>query len=388
MLVEAQNRKVIKRAEYEPVLPMDIAPLESQLLTNGAREAINHNQVHVVTVQARKTVARLVGFFSLILVLAFGLNALITSGLRLIKTSTYGTWNEVMLGEVNADVIISGSSRAASHYDPRAIKAKTGYTAFNLGQNGSQTDVQLAVLRTYLEHNRKPRLVIHNLDAFSFVTTREVFNPALYVPYLQDPELYQTLKQISPDFVRGRYLPLYGYVVQDMNFAWVLGLERLLGRSPVEDHFAGFAPQPKKWTDDFQNFKANNPNGVSFAIEPKGIQAVEQLIRLCHDNKIQLLFVYSPEYSEMQSLENNREEIFSEFRSLSSRYHIPIWDYSNWRYVSERDYFYNSQHLNANGAAVFSADIASRLQEYLPSQPFAVEVLPIPPRSSPLLARR
>ena len=357
MSVKLQNRTKGTEVEYRPPLMADIACSDRP------------DEMRVLATQPRKAIARLVVFFGLIILLAFALNSVITTGLRRIKTSTYGDWNRVMQGRVNADVIISGSSRAASHYDPRAIEDSTGYKAFNLGQNGSQTDVQLAVLKTYLEHNQKPRLIIHNLDAFTFVTTREVFNPALYVPYIKDPEMYQTLKNISPDFVKGRYVPLYGYVVQDMNFAWILGIKNLMGLSPVENHFDGFAPQTKRWTGDFQSFKANNPNGVSFAIEPKGMQVVEQLIRLCQDNGIQLIFVYSPEYAEMQSLETNRKQIFAEFHSLSAHYHVPVWDYSGWKYAGDRDLFYNSQHLNSDGAALFSADVAARLKEYLSSQP-------------------
>ena len=88
----------------------------------------------------------------------FTTNALITSGLKRVKTSSYGAWNQVMQGRVNADVIISGSSRAAYHYDPRAIESVTSRTAFNIGRAGTQTDVQLAVLKAYLEHNQKPAL--------------------------------------------------------------------------------------------------------------------------------------------------------------------------------------------------------------------------------------
>src|ERR1700679_2532475 len=98
-----------------------------------------------------------------------------------------------------------------------------------------------------------------------------------------------------------------------MNFSWVLGIKAFLGRSPTEDYFSGFSPRDKKWTDDFQKFKTANPNGVSFAIEPAGVRVLEQLIQLCQENGIQLVFVYSPEYSEMQSMTNNRAEIFSQF---------------------------------------------------------------------------
>jgi hypothetical protein len=314
------------------------------------------------------TVRRIACFFGMMTVVIFGLNAIVTSGLRRITTSQYGITNRIVAGKINAQIVITGSSRAVSHYDPRIIQTSTGRTAFNVGRNGSQTDMQLAVLKAYLEHNRKPDIVIHNLDAFSFVTTREVYAPAQYVPYLYDEELYRPLRQINRDIWKSRYMPLYGYVVDDMNFSWMLGLKGFVGWSPREDFFLGFNPRSKKWTEDFQRFAASNPDGVSWGIEPAGIQLMEELIRLCEERGIQLIFVYSPEYAEMEKLTKNRAEVFDHFHELAARYHVPIWDYSDWKFAGDRDYFTNSQHLNAEGAAVFSEDVANRLQEYIAEQ--------------------
>lgn len=314
------------------------------------------------------TVRRVACFFSIVTVLMFGLNVMITSGLRRIKTSQYGVSNRMMEGKINAQIVITGSSRAVSHYDPRVIQMQTGRSAFNLGRNGSQTDMQVAVLKAYLEHNRKPDIVIHNLDAFSFVTTREVYLPAQYVPYLYDQEFYGQLRQINRDIWKSRYVPLYGYVVDDMNFSWMTGLEGFAGVSPREDFFQGFNPRATKWTEDFQRFKAENPHGVSWGIEPAGIKVMEDLIRLCQQRGIELILVYSPEYAGMQELAQNRAEVFDHFHDLANRYHVPLWDYSDWRFAGETGYFSNSQHLNANGAEVFSEDLADRLKGYLAVQ--------------------
>ena len=270
-----------------------------------------------------------------------------------------------MQGRVNADIIISGSSRATYHYDPRVIESTTGRTTFNIGKVGSQTDVQVAVLKAYLEHNRKPSLIVHNLDAFSFVTTQEIFEPAQYVPYLDDQTLYESLRPFDPNLAKSRYLPLYGYIVEDMNFAWFTGVRALLGRYPKEDYYRGFSPRDKEWTDEFERFKRGKPHGVSFAIEPAGVEALGQLIQLCKQNGIQLVLVYSPEYSEMQALTNNRIAIFETFRELANRNHVPLWDFSDWTHDGDRTYFYNSQHLNAKGAEAFSDDLALRLKDYL-----------------------
>jgi hypothetical protein len=321
-----------------------------------------------VTRDSLFTLRRLACFFGMIAVLVLVLNTMITAGLRRIKTGQYGVSNRMMQGKINAQIIITGSSRALSHFDPRIIEAQTGRTAFNLGRNGSQSDMQLAVLKAYLEHNRTPETVIHSLDSFSFEATREVYNPAQYVPYLYDDELYRPLHQFDPYAWKSRYLPLYGYVVDDMSLSWIVGLGALLGWSPPEDFFLGFNPRSKPWTDDFQRFKNGNSEGVHWPIDPEGIQSVEQLIHVCQQRGIQLIFVYSPEYMEMQQLTKNRTEVFNRFHELATRYHFPLWDYSDWRYADDTKYFQNSQHLNATGAEIFSSDLAVRLKVFLASQ--------------------
>ena len=207
-----------------------------------------------------------------------------------------------MEGKVNAQIVTHRLHRERyPTYDPRVIQVGTGRSAFNLGRNGSQTDMQVAVLRAYLEHNRKPDLVIHNLDAFTFETTREVYASAQYTPYLYDEELYRPLLKIDSNTWKSRYVPLYGYVVEDMNFSWVMGIRGFLGWSPREEFFLGFNPRPRKWTDEFQQFKSGQSEGVRWPIDPEAIQSVEGLIRLCQQRGIELIFVYSPEYAEMQA---------------------------------------------------------------------------------------
>jgi hypothetical protein len=318
---------------------------------------------------------RIACFLGMLAVVAIGLNALITLGLSRVKTGQFGVSNRIMSGDVNAQIVIAGSSRALSDFDSRTIGLATNLSTFNIGRNGSQTDMQLAVLRAYLEHNRKPEIVIQTLDSFSFQATHEVYDPVQYVPYLHDEALYGALHQVNPEIWKSRYIPLYGYVVDDMNMSWLLGLEALFGRSPREDYFLGFNPRSKKWSDDFASFKAANAGGVKWPIDPEGQQSLEDMVRLCRERGIQLIFVFAPEYSEMQSLTKNRQEVFTGFRELSAKYNVPFWDYSDWKYASDTDFFQNSQHLNEDGAEVFSTDLGSRLSEYAKANPLFISAL-------------
>ncbi len=320
---------------------------------------------HVVDPRRWPNVLRILCFVGILVIACYLLNGMVSTGLRMLTSDEFGAWNEEMQGRVNADIIISGSSRAANHFDPREIAGVTGLTAFNIGRNGTQTDVQLGVLRAYLEHNRKPRIIIQNLDAFTFVTTRELYDPALYVPYIDDHEIYQTMRKVDAELTKGRYIPLYDYAVEDMNFTWWLGLKGLVGINPKNTIYLGFKPRDREWSDEFARFRAGNPKGVAFPVQPEGVRVLEDLITLCHENGIQLVLVYSPEYDGMQRMTKNRAEIFAKFRELSKRYNIPFWDYSQWKYVDDTSIFYNSQHMNSRGAEMFSSDFARQLAAYM-----------------------
>jgi hypothetical protein len=309
-----------------------------------------------------RELTRIVGFFVIGGAVAVGLHALITCGLRRTRTSEVGVLNRAVSGEVNADILITGSSRAHRDYDSGIIQKLTGRRTFNLARNGSHTDIQLAVLRCYLRHNKKPGLVIHNLDMHSFVLTPrdEIYDPAQYVPLLSESEIYEPLKKIKPDCWKWKYVPLYAYCVEDMNLTWALGLRSFCkpGHSREID---GYEPQDLNWTGAFDRFKSRHPDGVSFEVEKDGVLAVQQLIETCRSNEIKLILVYAPQYSEMLPLVKNREDIFGEFRQIAADSGVDFWDYSSSPLSQKREYFYDSQHLNRSGAERFSEELGTRL---------------------------
>jgi hypothetical protein len=301
-------------------------------------------------------------FFCFVIGVIVAVDAILDSGMRQIKTSSFGVWNGIVQGRINADIVIGGSSRALTHYDSRIIQSQTGRSVFNIGLNGSQTDMQVARIKTYLSHNVQPSLLIFNLDLFSFQTTHGgAYDPGQYVPYLGEPAIYAALSRIDPETWKEKYFPLYGYAVKDLRFNWVMGLLGFFGWNPTEDHFLGFKPQRLAWTQDFERFKEMNRKGVSFDVEPNGVREMQELLRLCRQRGISILLVYSPEYIEMQTLTTNRSAVFERFRELSERFGSVLWDYSSSPISENRENFYNSQHLNAKGAAAFSADLAARL---------------------------
>lgn len=322
----------------------------------------------------RQGVIRLLLFFLFLGLVTFGVDQTLSYGLRRITTSRFGAINAWMSGNVNTQVIINGSSRALVHYDPRIISRETGLSAYNLGANGVQIDVQAGILDAYLARNQAPKIIIQNLEAFSFEATKrgEIYDPGVYIPHLDSPQLYKALLDIDPDVWKWRHIPLYGYAVADMRFTWVRGVARLLGFQGRQDYFDGFNPRNMEWTQDFENFSKGAGSGVTYRIDPKGVSALERALGLAQSSGAVTILVYAPEYYEMQHLELNREEIFHNFRELAARYGAEFWDYSDSPLCRDHAYFYNSQHLNARGAELFSEEIAGRLRRFLESRNMAM----------------
>ena len=303
--------------------------------------------------------ARILAFFALVAGMTFALDGAISGVLRRVSTGDFGIWNDIVQGRINAEIVINGSSRALTHYDLRILEASTGRSSFNIGLNGSQTDMQVARIKTYLRHNREPVLLIQNLDAFSFqVTHGEVYDPGQYLPYLSsEPDLYQALLRINPETWRWRYVPLYGYAMEDMRFARLTGIVHCLtGEQPQAD-LKGFKPRDSEWTEDFDRFTALNPDGVHIDVEPEGVQQVEELLRICAERGIKVVLVYSPEYVEIQQMTSNRDEIFARFESMSRRHGALLLDFSHSPISARKEYFYNSQHLNTGGAHAFTTEL-------------------------------
>jgi hypothetical protein len=304
-----------------------------------------------------------IGLFGAVLaVTAFGLNTVINNGIRRVKTSDFGSFNRVMSGRVNAQIVISGSSRALAHYDPAIIERITGKTAYNLGLNGSHTDMQLALLKAYLRHNAKPDIVVQNLDTHSLEATgSDLYNPGLYIAYLQEDDLYRALGKINSDVWKWKWIPLYGYAVEDMNLTWVKGLQGFFGINPREEFFQGYNPRKRKWTGDFDRLRGMYPQGVRKEMNAEGEAALRDLIELCRERGIKVVLVYSPEYYEMQALTLNRREIFAKFEDIARKYQVPFWDYSKSPLAYEQRFFNNSQHMNVDGATEFSENLAPRI---------------------------
>jgi len=85
-----------------------------------------------------------------------------------------------------------------------------------------------------------------------------------------------------------------------------------------------------------------------------------QILETSEQHGIRTILVMSPDYLGAHEFIRNRTDTLRTYREIADRFRVPFWDYSRAPMSAERAYFYNSQHLNHEGAAVFSTILARR----------------------------
>jgi len=313
---------------------------------------------------------RLLRFTLLLLLVTGGIDALLLKGLHMRRTHVFGVWNRTVHGEINADILFCGSSRAQKHFDARAIGALTSTRCYNIGMDGSQLDLQLPWLITYLAHNKAPRILVQEVDMISLMPDSALFFPSQYEPYLDEAPIYRAVSRIDHARWKDRWIPLYrytrfGYPLAGLALQGLFGLEDT-AHDPLRD---GFARERKGWDGTFDHFRAGHPNGVSRRITQESEATLRTIIRTAQNKGSRVVLVYAPELDEMQRITLNREEVMAAFHAIAREMHVPFLDFSRVQLCAERRWFYNSQHLNSAGVDRFTPMIADSLRTMLARTP-------------------
>ena len=275
--------------------------------------------------------------------------------------SEYPVWNDLYQGRIEADVVIYGSSRAWVQIDPQIIESTLESPTYNLGIDGQTFWLQHLRHRVLLANNRPPRQIILSLDSGSLLLSDELYNSDQFLPYMlfndQVQHYTEGLGFSSFDF----YLPLIRY--RGRRGLLMAAGRSLFGEANSSDgRMKGFRARAKTW--DYSR------DAERERFSPQEVQPSEELIVLlrdfleeCQDLGIEVTFVFSPEHVLGQRAVANREEITDLYARLASDYSIRFLDYSRSSICERKELFYNTGHLNKQGAELFTKMLAKDLIE-------------------------
>lgn len=304
---------------------------------------------------------KIILFTSILVIVLIILDYSVTKGLKKSQSYTFNNLNKIFNSEINADLLVNGSSKALYQISPRILDSVLELNSYNLGMDGTEFIPQKMQFDLYLEHNKKPETIVQIVSNTTLIKKEELFEYMKFAPYLDENEIRKVTKQYKGFSFFDYYVPFIKYSGSP-NIV-INGLLNFINIDLKKDtKYKGYSEKNIDWDNSFNIFTAANKDGVTMQMDSKSTELFENYIIECKNKKIAIFLVYPPTYSISHKYINNRAEIISYYSNISRKYEVPFLDYSNMTIAQSKDYFYNSQHLNKKGAELFSKKLSNDIK--------------------------
>lgn len=263
------------------------------------------------------------------------------------------SWYDLMKGSIKADVIIMGSSRAWVQYDPLILDSILSVNSYNLGIDGRKHYSQIKKYHLFKKRNKKPRLIIQNIDIFDFNAIIRGYNMYQFYPYFWDRDMRIEFINNEPFNAGEKYLPLYRFI----NYSIYNDINTFL---PTDSNYLtkGYRGKTATW-DGAALMKVDS---ISFLPNDTVLHMFDTYLAEARADGIKVLFVYAPIYIGATRKMKNIKKMRDTYQTFANKYEIPILDYTHMDICYDTTYFYNASHLNKRGAEVFSDSLASDIK--------------------------
>ena len=266
----------------------------------------------------------------------------------------------VALEKQTCDVLIFGSSRAMHHYNPEIISDSLKLTCYNVGYDGQSILYCKGALDIVLERYT-PKIIIWDINHYDFMNERQTSYDLLSVlnPYVKrHPALWQTLSLKSKTEKIKHLSSIYPY-----NSMLVRIVSGNMSGKTKDDTNNGFTPQDGIWKE--------NMDSIYFSVsslDKNKMTAFEDIYSICSKKHIRLYVVISPIFQHIIDVSSNSS--LSYLVQTCDSFNIPLLNFINDKNYLDRELFLNVDHLNTEGADVFSKDVSHRILSIKPDMSY------------------
>ena len=305
----------------------------------------------------KKFLIRLFVSAVVLFVLARVLDFVVCKGLLKMEDYRFQDYAAMLDGGMDHDLLIMGNSRGKAHYDPRILDSLLHTDSFCIGIGGYPFNVQLLKYNLYREHNRKPKVIIQDIDhgtVFNFFSdVRHQHQSEQFFPLVYDREMRKELKRVGyrfPDLNLPMYR-LFGYQQVIKNGL----LEALHVKHYVSfPAYKGHRPEDGEW--DGTELRKMEPQKLVMDASRKAL--FESYLARCREDSIQVVLVYSPMYAGATEKIQGLEEIRDCFSEMARQYGCIYLDYLDDPVCHDSTHFCVSVHLNPAATAAFTRRLA------------------------------
>ncbi len=262
-------------------------------------------------------------------------------------------WYDLMHGNIEADIIVMGNSRAFVQIAPHILDSVLGSSSYNLAIDGSSINRQIRKYNVFRQYNRKPKLIIQNIDhiTLNYVTGYE---REQFFPYFWNKHIREEFMTTEPFSFWEKCLPLYRYY-RNLKRRELWGLLTSTDRQLEK----GYQGKDKPW--DGTAF--SHIDTVYYRVNDEAVKMFDQYLAQAKAEGIQVVFVHTPLYIGATRKLDCPQAMQQQYQNFADKYDIPILDYRFMKICYDTTYFYNAMHVNRLGAEIFSDSLANDIKK-------------------------
>lgn len=283
----------------------------------------------------------------------------VDSGLRKTEYFHYKEWNLLYQSKINADILILGNSRAYHHVNPIIVDSILNLNSFNLGMDAAQFDLQYARFMTYIHTNKKPKIILQNIDEWTLEKS-SLYLREQYIPYYNDSILLSAIKSTAV-LPKEYFIYPLKYMGCNRN-CWKVGLLEFFGIKHYDNN------KTKGFLRDWATFNSE-PNirlfkVADFHVNEHCKELFNKYLHFCQQNDIKVICFYAPLYKDGY-FEDKHEKTISYYKQLLSAYNVNLIDCAKNKMSSNPHYFRNNSHLRGNGCDIFTTELMEQVDPIL-----------------------
>jgi hypothetical protein len=260
----------------------------------------------------------------------------------------------VLKGEMNKALIVLGSSRGIGNILAGELQEDTGLSSFNLSYQGSNIEFHDFMLSTVLKYNQAPKKIILSIDSpYAFFKEEALdfpispLRPLAGYSYINNELIRRGENSMfSKLFYLGR--------INKTNFSFKKKTQK--ANNPL-DAFGSMPLLNRGLQKKALSMDLNLTDYNTVTESAIKLNAFKHIQKLCKDNDIELICVFSPSFRPFDYKFLDRFE-----RLLLPENKLFVYNLDRDIY-KDASYFYDNAHLNLKGALLYTQELSAFINE-------------------------
>lgn len=265
------------------------------------------------------------------------------------------TANYHCMYEASEDVLILGSSYAVREVIPQVVTEKTGLSCYNAGEAGNGALCAWIRYNMFVR-NHKPKVILYALtpgaDYVEMGSTYNEYLKSFRAYYQQEPAVREVYREIGEEYDNLRMSSAF---VRN-NSEWINTVARYATHKVADT--SGYDPFYKVFTP---YEKPDTAGTEPVGIDKRKFHYYELLMRDATSRGIKVICFLPPHYYNTYHAQSHEPAY-----RLCGELSIPVIDnYNDPNYKNKPELFGDKEHLNHQGAMIYTVQLVDSIMTYL-----------------------